>query len=71
MKKIRFANDSSFFKQLKQLIEWDYVKKINHDKNKINYALTPKGWAFANILGCQKNTPRMYRKISKEIRWVA
>lgn len=69
-KKAIFCNDADFFKQVKELKEFDYIKNERYDKNKIHYRLTLNGYAFANILAMQKNTPKLYRQLAKEIKWL-
>lgn len=70
LKKPIFSNDNDFFKQIRELKEWEYIENESYDKNKTYYKLTPNGWAFANIIANQKNTDPKYRKIAKEITWI-
>jgi hypothetical protein len=71
-----FSNDNDFFKQVKELMEWGYIKTINYEKKRVSYQLseshelTMNGWAFANIIAKQKNTDERFKKIAKEITWI-
>jgi DNA-binding MarR family transcriptional regulator len=81
-----FSNDSDFFKQIKELEEWGYVETEENGNNRVIYKLTLNGWAFANIIGLQKNTTEAlknilsknefkefkekYEEFIKEIKWI-
>lgn len=70
IKKPIFSNDNDFFKQIKDLKDFGYIKNENYGKNKIHYKLTMNGWAFANILARQNNTEKRFKNISREIIWI-
>jgi DNA-binding HxlR family transcriptional regulator len=70
LKKPIFCNDSDFYKQVKELINFGYIVNHNLDHKEVEYILTRNGWAFTNILACQSNTDKKYKKIAKEISWL-
>lgn len=69
LKKDIFSNDNDFFKQIKELETFEYIERVNYEKNNISYCLTANGFALANILAKQNNTDERFRKIAKGIEW--
>lgn len=59
-----------FYKVMSNLIKNNLVEceKINKNGNKSYFLSYPNGWALANLLAYNKNTPEKYRKIAKEFR---
>lgn len=60
------SNDNDFFKNIGVLMNIGYVKNDGGG----SYCLTNNGWAFSNIIACQRNTDKKFRKIAHEIRWL-
>jgi predicted transcriptional regulator len=61
-----FSNDGDFYKHIKDLIEFGYIKNEGNG----SYCFLSNGWAFANILGLQPNTEKRYRQVAIEITWL-
>ncbi len=64
------ANDSQFFKDIKELKEFGYVETRNYNGNRVFYCLTMNGYAIANILALQNNTDKKFKQIAKSIAWL-
>jgi Fe2+ or Zn2+ uptake regulation protein len=67
---VNIGNNENFFSNMKLLEELGYVKRFKYKPQRVYYQLTANGWAFANIIGLQKNNSSRYRQIAKEIAWI-